>query len=72
MANEPKKGQKPSGDIEGAKVAQGKKSAPKEGEVAAHMSPGAYYLCWNDGASNYVPFGWNFFYCWSCGAFNRV
>jgi len=67
-----KKGQKPSGDLDGIKVAAGQKSGPKEGEVSGHMSPGAFYICWNCSTPNYVPFGWNHFYCFSCFALNRV
>lgn len=68
-----KKAKKPSGNLEGIKVAQGLRKEPKtKGEVAGHTSPGAWYNCWNCGALNYVPFGWNYFYCWRCGALNLV
>jgi len=26
------------------------------------------YICWNDGASNFVEPGWEWFTCWRCGA----
>jgi hypothetical protein len=26
------------------------------------------YICWNDGASNFVEPGWGWFTCWRCGA----
>ena len=58
------------GNLEGIKVAQGLEKEPPKAEVAGHTSPGAVYFCWNDAASNYVPPGWNYFYCWSCGALN--
>jgi hypothetical protein len=67
---ETKKAQKPTGPIE-EKVAQGQEKAPAA-EVSGHMSPGAFYTCWNDGAVNYIPFGWNYFYCCRCWALNRV
>jgi len=67
-----KKAQKPAKSLEGAKVAQGEKSAPKEGEVSGHMSLGGWYLCWHCGARNYVPYGWNYFYCWNDYALNAV
>jgi hypothetical protein len=68
-----KKGKKPSGNIEGAKVHKGLKKAPGgKTEVAGHMSPGAVYYCWNCLAANWVGFGYSFFYCWNCGALNRV
>jgi hypothetical protein len=68
-----KKAKRPKGDLEGIKVARGLKKEPAtKSEVAGHTSPGAWYRCWNDGALNYVPFGWNYFYCWRCGALNYV
>lgn len=73
-AKEPKakKGKKVTASIEGVNVAKGLKKAPlAKGEVAGHMSPGAYYWCWNCRANNFVPFGWVYFYCWRCHAFNR-
>lgn len=68
-----KKARKPKGNLKGIEVAQGLKKAPAaKGEVAGHTSPGAYYRCWNDLALNFVPFGWNYFYCWRCTALNLV
>jgi hypothetical protein len=68
----PKKGKKVTKSLEGVNVSKGLKKAPAvKGEVAGHMSPGAYYLCWHCGASNFVPFGWVYFHCWRCWAFNR-
>jgi hypothetical protein len=26
------------------------------------------YTCWNDGTSNFVEPGWEWFTCWRCGA----
>jgi hypothetical protein len=26
------------------------------------------YICWNDGAANFVEPGWEWFTCWRCGA----
>jgi len=66
------KAQKPSGNLEGIKVAQGQEKAPKEGEVGGHMSTGEWYICWHCGARNWAPYGWNYLYCWNCGALNRV
>jgi len=72
MAEE-KKAQKPTGPLENVKVAQGQEKAPEsKSEVTGHMSPGAYYHCWNDGVINYVPYGWDYFYCRICFAVNRV
>lgn len=73
MAEEPKKAHKPTGSMENVKVAQGLEKPPDStSEVAGHMSPGAYYNCWNDLALNWVPYGWTSFYCWRCHAFNVV
>lgn len=65
-------GKKPEGKLENINVAAGKKDAPEQGEVAGHMSPGAFYFCWNDHARNFVPYGWTAFYCFNCGALNVV
>ena len=68
-----KKAKKPQGDIESAKVSKGLKKSPGgKTEVAGHMSPGAFYLCWACGASNWVPYGWSYFYCWNDLVLNRV
>jgi hypothetical protein len=74
-SSEPKgtKAKKPQGNLEGVKVAQGlEKEAQTKAEVSGHTSPGAWYICWNCGTSNYVPFGWNYFYCRQCYALNLV
>jgi len=76
MAAEQKKGKKPTGPIENLKVAQGQQKPPAQSEVSGHLassgtvSPGAYYICWNDQAVNWVPYGWDHFYCWNCHALN--
>jgi hypothetical protein len=67
-----KNGKKVSKNVKGVDVSFGLKKAPaQKGEVSGHMSPGAYYNCWNDGAVNFVPYGWTYFICRVCGAFNR-
>ena len=35
---------------------------------AAPRSKRMAYICWNDGASNFVEPGWEWFTCWRCGA----
>lgn len=66
-----KKGQKPSGNLEGVKVAEGLEKAPQsKGEVAGHIGPGLF-ICWNDGALNYVPGPYSYFWCFRCYALNR-
>jgi len=72
MENDLPKGKKPEGSLENISVAQGLETAPPAGEVSGHMSPGAYYQCWYDLATNYAPAGWTFFYCRICGCLNRV
>jgi len=69
---ENKKAQKPSGSIENAKVAQGLEKPTSSGEVSGHMSPGAFYSCWACGTVNWIPYGWDYFYCRSCLVLNRV
>ena len=69
---ENKKAQKPSGPVENAKVAEGQEKAPASSDVSGHMSPGAYYDCWHCLRVNYVPYGWEYFYCRHCYALNRV
>ena len=69
---EHKKGQKPSGSIENARVAQGLEKPTSSGEASGHMSAGAFYSCWACGNLNWVPLGWDYFYCWSCGRLNLV
>jgi hypothetical protein len=61
-----KKGRKPVGNLENVKVAKGLKKAPaSKGEVSGRISPGAWYICACCGASNWVPYGWSYFYCWN-------
>ena len=43
------------------------KDPPPEAE-AAPRSKRMAYICWNDGASNFVEPGWEWFTCWRCGA----
>jgi len=71
MAEEQKKGKKPEGSLENVKVAQGAEQAPdSQSEVSGHMSTGAFYTCWACGAVNWVPWGWDYFYCRVCHALN--
>jgi hypothetical protein len=64
MAEEQKKAKKPEGSLENIKVAKGAEKAPdSKSEVSGHMSPGGWYVCWNCGTVNWVPFGWDYFYC---------
>jgi len=72
MSTEAKKANKPTGSIENEKVAQGLENPPATSEVAGHMSPGAFYNCWHCGVVNWVPFGWNYFYCRFDHVLNRV
>jgi hypothetical protein len=69
---EGKQGRKPAAGTKEVKAVMGAPEAPKQGEVAGHMSPGAYYYCWNDGALQYVPRGWDYFICYRCHAVNLV
>ena len=41
---------------------------PPAGAEAAPRSKRMAYICWNDGASNFVEPGWEWFTCWRCGA----
>ena len=65
------KARKPEGSLEEVKVAQGLKKEP-QAEVSGHISPGAYYNCWNCGCTNWVPRGWTYFYCWNDYCLNLV
>jgi hypothetical protein len=62
MADE-KTGKRP--DKEGG---LGKENAGPETAEAGPRSKRMAYTCWNDGASNYVEPGWEWFTCWRCGA----
>lgn len=71
MAEEPKKGQKPTSSLENVNVAQGlEKPTESTSEVTGHMSEGRIYICWNCGARNIVSYGTVYFMCWNCGAVN--
>jgi hypothetical protein len=73
MASEqkaPVKAKKPTGSAEGVTVAQGMEKEPPKSEVSGHGAWPANYICWNDGALNYVPGGVYAFYCWRCWAYN--
>lgn len=73
MSAEAKKGKKVNHNLEGVNVAVGLKEAPAEkGEVKGHMSPGAWYYCYNGHGPWWVPAGWVYFICPTCGAFNSV
>jgi hypothetical protein len=39
----------------------------QESGEAAPRSKRMAYICWNDGAPNYVEPGWEWFTCWRCG-----
>ena len=43
------------------------KDPPKSVEAESRSKRMAY-ICWNDGASNFVEPGWEWFTCWRCGA----
>ena len=58
--NSGKKPEKPGG-------AGLEKDPPKSAE-AEPRSKRMAYICWNDGASNFVEPGWEWFTCWRCGA----
>lgn len=67
-----KKGKRPARNLDGVRVSKGLKKAPgSKGEVTGRTSPGAIYTCWSCGAANWVPFGWNYFYCRVCWVLNR-
>jgi hypothetical protein len=67
------KAKKPTGNIEGKKVAQGLEKEPaSKAEVAGHASSGGWYLCHCCGAANYVPYGWEYFYCWNDYCLNFI
>ena len=42
-------------------------AGPETGEAGPRAKRMAY-TCWNDGVSNYVEPGWEWFTCWRCGA----
>lgn len=58
--NSGKKPEKPGG--------QGMEKDPPAPVEAAPRSKRMAYVCWNDGASNFVEPGWEWFTCWRCGA----
>jgi hypothetical protein len=62
MSGEPsgRKPEKPGGP--------GIEKDPPAGAEAAPRSKRMAYICWNDGASNFVEPGWEWFTCWRCGA----
>ena len=43
-----------------------KEDRPDSGEATSRSKRMAY-ICWNDGAPNYVEPGWEWFTCWRCG-----
>ena len=58
--NSGKKPEKPGG--------VGLEKDPPESVEAEPRSKRMAYICWNDGASNFVEPGWEWFTCWRCGA----
>lgn len=44
-----------------------KEDRQDSGEATLHSKRMAY-ICWNDGAPNYVEPNWEWFTCWRCGA----
>lgn len=58
--NSGKKPQRPGG--------AGLETDPPQNEEATPRVKRMAYICWNDGASNYVEPGWEWFTCWRCGA----
>ena len=64
------KGKRPKGNLEGVNVAQGAEKQP-QAEVSGHAA-GRNYICWNCGARNWVPGGYDYFICWRCGAINWI
>jgi hypothetical protein len=46
----------------------GAEKAEPDSAEATPRSKRMAYTCWNDGASNYVEPGWEWFTCWRCGA----
>lgn len=62
MAGE-KTGRKP--DKEGG---PGMEKPEPDSTEAGPRSKRMAYICWNDGAANYVSEGWEWFTCWRCGS----
>ena len=58
--NSGKKPEKPGG--------AGLEKDPPGSVEAEPRSKRMAYICWNDGASNFVEPGWEWFTCWRCGA----
>ena len=58
--NSGKKPEKPGG--------VGLEKDPPESVEAEPRSKRMAYICWNDGVSNFVEPGWEWFTCWRCGA----
>jgi len=58
--NEGKKPERPGG--------LGLEKDPPNPVEAESRSKRMAYICWNDGASNFVEPGWEWFTCWRCGA----
>lgn len=51
----------------------GKEKAPSENaEAGGRSSKALLYVCFNDGAGNYVDPSWKWFTCWRCGSMGYV
>ena len=46
----------------------GMQQDPSKGSEAGGRGRSLLYVCWNDGAGNYVDPSWKSFTCWRCGS----
>jgi hypothetical protein len=46
----------------------GREKPADEGAEAGGRAKGILYVCFNDGAGNYVDPSWKWFTCWRCGS----
>jgi len=60
----------PKPDAEATGV--GKEKDDSEGAEVAGRSRLLLYVCFNDGAGNYVDPNWKTFSCWRCGSLGYV
>lgn len=57
---------------EEGKSGVGKEKPDGAGEEVAGRSRQLLYICFNDGAGNYVDPSWKSFTCWRCGSTGYV
>ena len=56
----------------GGPTGVGMEKDPTEGTEAGGRSKGLLYICFNDGAGNYVDPSWKTFTCWRCGSLGYI